>query len=87
MSLVISDAKAEDNGDFNEALESDHEGSESSSLTYPLFTENTPIRNAVADVLNDPVPFIFGNSLKPMNTNHEPAGYYNQPISPSIAAV
>ena len=67
MGLVVSDAEAEDNGDFNEALESDHVGSEPLPLIDPSSTE------AVVDVLNglnDPVPFMFGSSLHPLNANN-----------------
>ena len=97
MDLVVSDAEAENNSNFSEALNLDHEGSEPSPLIDPLSTESTPHRNAVVDILlgpNDPVPFTFGNSISSMNANHERIdhlepnpvvpGYYNQQIFPPI---
>ena len=74
MGLRVSDAQVEDNGDFNEVLETDHDGSEPSPLIDHSSTESTLIRNAIINVLNrlnDPVPFTFGSSLLPMNVNHE----------------
>ena len=67
MGLVVPDAKAEGNGDFNGAVDLDHESSESPPLIDPSFNESTLQRNAVADVLmglNDPVPFTVGSSRK-----------------------
>ena len=74
MGLIVSDAEAEKNGDFNEALKSDYDGSKPPPLIDPSSMESIPIRNAVVDVLNglnDPVPFMFGSSLLAMNTNDE----------------
>ena len=73
--LVVFDTEAEaDNGDFNEALESDQQGSGLPPLIEASSTESTHLRNAITDVLNghnDLVHFIFSSSLQPMNVNHE----------------
>ena len=42
MGLVVSDAEAEGNGNFDEAMDSDHEGSEPPPLIDPSFNESTP---------------------------------------------
>ena len=66
MGLVVSDAEAEDNGNFDKAVESGQESSEPPPIIDPSSSESTPQRNAVADILlglKDPVPFTFGSSL------------------------
>ena len=73
MGLVVSDAEAEGNEHLNEAVESDHDGSDLPDLIDPSSNESTPQRNAVADVLmglNDPVPFTFGSNLPQSSANH-----------------
>ena len=42
MGLVVSDDKAEDNGNFNEEVDSDHDGSEPPPLIDPSSNESTP---------------------------------------------
>ena len=74
MGQIVSDTDAEANNlDFDEALESDHDGSGPPPLIDAKFPESPTPRNAVDDVLNkdnDPVPFIFCSSLPSMNVNH-----------------
>ena len=74
MGLVVSDAETKGNGNFDEAVDSDQEGSEPPPLIDPSSNEKTSQRNAVDDVLlglNDPVPSTFGSSLQPLTANHE----------------
>ena len=51
MGLVVFDTEAEGNGNFDEAMDSDHEGSEPPTLIGPSSNESTPQRSAIADVL------------------------------------